>query len=802
MFKTLLSALLTARARILAIALIPSVALCGLGIAGGWILVDRGVSAKNWSAEIEHASTPGFEFISGVQQERERSLLRLAGGAADPTSLQEARHRVDGGWDVVTSAGHPLEKVVPGTTTDIVATVDTARAGISALRSRVDVGSASVDEVDQFYTRVAAIAIRGTSAVTTTAPDTKTATNLAIATRLADVAEAMSHSNALGGLAAIDGRLAPDLFAEFNRLIGFYHTEAGALETELASDGQKRMTALTSGAAWQNLSRMEEALIQYGTGSRGDTESRAPSVPFDLASWQSAATAVNNELLGIWVSQVRSALSLAADAGQRMAYTSLLAAVAIVVVAVIAFAVALALSNRLIRRLRRLRTRTLALADEELPRLLWRLEAGESVDVAAEPTELDFGRDEIGEVAEAFGRAYGAAVSATVAETRTREGVRAVFLNIAHRSQMVVHQQLALLDRAEERQEDPALLELLFKLDQLATRERRNAENLIILGGDRPGRKWRNPVTLLEIVRSAIGETEGFARVSIGRLPEVMLLGSVVADLVHLLAELVDNANAFSPPESRIEVSGNVVGKGVAVEVLDQGLGMTTDQMERINAALSDAPDFGVAEISSESRLGMFVVARLAARHDIGVRLAESDYGGIRAVVLIPTKLVAKNRDTETVDAEIVRSNPATLCEPPHGGVRVVGHQVIAAVEQPWSQASGPSVDRARHRQHATKLPESQQVHAQGEVAEAAWYPDDGRPPLPRRRRQDSLAPELANHGVDSESAAPVLDPAHSPERARSIWAAIDTGTRQGRRPAGPGHGQQLDQPQQPRGSW
>ncbi|MGY2063735.1 sensor histidine kinase, partial [Nocardia gipuzkoensis] len=170
-------------------------------------------------------------------------------------------------------------------------------------------------------------------------------------------------------------------------------------------------------------------------------------------------------------------------------------------------------------------------------------------------------------VAKAFNQAHTAAVAAAVTEARTREGVRSVFLNIAHRSQMVVHRQLEILDEAEQKQEDPALLETFFKLDHLATRERRNAENLIILGGGQPGRQWRRPVPLVELVRSSVGETLDYARVRTARMPQVFVVGSVVADLIHLLAELVDNATTFSPPQSRVEVTGNIVGKGVVVEI-------------------------------------------------------------------------------------------------------------------------------------------------------------------------------------------------------------------------------------------
>ncbi|MFD6463743.1 sensor histidine kinase, partial [Streptomyces roseolus] len=142
-------------------------------------------------------------------------------------------------------------------------------------------------------------------------------------------------------------------------------------------------------------------------------------------------------------------------------------------------------------------------------------------------------------------------------------------------------------------------------------------------------------------MRSAVGETVDYARVRVSRLPEAHIMGSVVADLIHLLAELVDNATSFSPPQSRVEVFGNVVGKGLVVEITDQGMGMPEGELARVNEMLRNPPDFGVAALSVDSRLGLFVVAQLAARHGVSVRLSDSDYGGIRAIVLIPSAILA-----------------------------------------------------------------------------------------------------------------------------------------------------------------
>ena len=274
-----------------------------------------------------------------------------------------------------------------------------------------------------------------------------------------------------------------------------------------------------------------------------------------------------------------------------------------------------------------------------LPSLVTRIGNGELVNVESEMTPLEYGSDEIGQVAEAFSTAQRTAVAAAVAEARTRGGINKVFLDIAHRSQLVVYRQLELLDVAEARQGDPEHLELLFQLDHLATRARRNAENLLILGGGQPGRKWRQR-GLEDIVRSAVSETEQFARVSTVRLPEVQVLGAAWATSFTCWPSW-STTRRRSRHRSRRCGWRQLVGKGVVVEVEDQGLGIEFAERERLSAALRDPPDFQSMAVSGQRHLGLFVVGQLAQRHGITVSLLESAYGGIKAIVLIPSSVVA-----------------------------------------------------------------------------------------------------------------------------------------------------------------
>ena len=212
-----------------------------------------------------------------------------------------------------------------------------------------------------------------------------------------------------------------------------------------------------------------------------------------------------------------------------------------------------------------------------------------------------------------------------------------MFVNLARRSQVLLHKQLTLLDTMERRTEDTDELADLFRLDHLTTRMRRHAEGLVILSGAAPSRQWRRPVRLMDVVRASVAEVEDYERVEVRRLPRVAVIGPAVSDLTHLVAELLENATLFSPPHTNVHVVGERVANGFALEIHDRGLGMTAEALLDANLRLAETPEF---ELSDTDRLGLFVVSRLAQRQHVRVSLQPSPYGGTTAVVLIPDALL------------------------------------------------------------------------------------------------------------------------------------------------------------------
>ncbi|WP_415943092.1 ATP-binding protein [Streptomyces sp. 067-1] len=242
-------------------------------------------------------------------------------------------------------------------------------------------------------------------------------------------------------------------------------------------------------------------------------------------------------------------------------------------------------------------------------------------------------------------RAHDGAVTAVVraAQLSSQAGSEQkleVFVNLARRLQSLVHREISILDELENEIEDPDLLKGLFHVDHLATRIRRHAENLAVLGGAVSRRQWSNPVDMTEVLRSAIAEVEQYSRVRLVPPIDGTLRGHAVADVIHLLAELVENATLFSAPQTQVLMRANLVTSGLAVEVEDRGLGMPVGEQDRMNALLADPDQVNVARLLADGRIGLFVVSQLAKRHGITVRLQSNIYGGVQAVLVVPQALL------------------------------------------------------------------------------------------------------------------------------------------------------------------
>ncbi|MGW2084534.1 nitrate- and nitrite sensing domain-containing protein [Streptomyces sp. NPDC001880] len=296
---------------------------------------------------------------------------------------------------------------------------------------------------------------------------------------------------------------------------------------------------------------------------------------------------------------------------------------------------AFVVARSMIRSLRRLQDTATRVAQDRLPELVKQLSEADPQDVDTSVESVGVhSRDEIGQVAAAFDDVHREAVRLAAEQALLRGNVNAMFTNLSRRSQGLIQRQLSLISELESREADPDQLSSLFKLDHLATRMRRNGENLLVLAGEEPGRRWTRPVPLVDVLRAAASEVEQYERIELAAVPATEVAGRVVNDLVHLLAELLENATSFSSPQTKVRVTGHALPDGrVLVEIHDTGIGLSPEDLAAINERLASPP---TVDVSVSRRMGLFVVGRLSLRHGIRIQLRPSDSGGTTALVMLP----------------------------------------------------------------------------------------------------------------------------------------------------------------------
>jgi signal transduction histidine kinase len=578
---------------------------------------------------------------------------------------------------------------------------------------------------------------------------------------------------------------------EFAQLAGVRRYLVQDAVPQLDAEASGLLRAEVPASLTAALTSQENAIINAPPASTGSAK---PPVP--LTVWQHTVQAYAGNL-GVMLRKSPAWIESQVSSSARRALTTLIVAASLGLIAVIASIVfSLLVGRRLLRRLDGLRQNALELAHDRLPSVMARLRDGETVDVDAEAPPAEAGTDEIDQVRRAFDTVHRAALEAAVDEANLRHGVSDVFRNLARRSQALLHRQLGLLDGMERRAEEPEQLEDLFRIDHLTTRMRRHAEGLIVLSGDSAGRGWRQPVAFINVLRAAVSEVEDYTRVRVEVRSKAALVGPAVADVVHLLAELIENATVFSPPNTVVRVQGEPVGRGFAVEVEDRGLGIAADRLAALNEDLASLPAF---DLASSDRLGLFIAGRLAHRHDIKVSLRASVYGGITAVVIIPTSLVTDDGQGAALAGAAGTLEPAAAAALGNGnghagnghvgnGHASNGHAGNGHAGRHAGTLAAESIEAGQAIASATELVPG------SEARPAPAHSRDGEPPggLPVRVRQASLAPQLRDRDR-ADSAAAEATPA-SAEAARNTMSAMQRGWELGRSAAaGPSAGAGAD---------
>ncbi|SDG56979.1 Signal transduction histidine kinase [Sinosporangium album] len=450
----------------------------------------------------------------------------------------------------------------------------------------------------------------------------------------------------------------------------------------------------------------------------------------DAREWSQAMGAVVERMRTVELRHTRAIVSRSESLTGAERGQALVAAGAVGALLLAVLLITSGVARSLIRPLRRLRSEALQIADERLPGFVQRVRETRETEIAIEVPPIGvFSRDEVGEVARAFDEVHREAVRLAGDEARLRGNINAMFVNLSRRSQTLVERQLTLIERLEKGERDDKRLADLFKLDHLATRMRRNSENLLVLAGQEAARRWSQPVELMDVIRASLSEVESYDRVHAHMQAEVAIAGQAVSDVVHLLAELVENAVSFSPRETRVTVSSNrIEGGGVMLSVADQGIGMTSEEQAHANWRLANPP---VVDVSVSRRMGLFVVGRLALRHGVRVQLRPQENGGLTAMVLIPEKLVAPIPGSATYAQPQAAMFPTV--NPPAGGSAYPGpghpsggYQMPALADPPPRTPLPPGVS-------PIVPPQARPAGAVGPYGPAGDTPPPG-PALPRRK--------------------------------------------------------------------
>lgn len=627
----------TIRTRILTLLLAPLIPLLAMLIFATAVMLGPAINLRNARTSVDAAGVPAAAVVSDLQVERELSVITVSLRVPNQNAtsgLTASRGQTDEAAAELASLSSNtvfLSAANPKTLT-YLALLRTQLQKLTAERAAID-DHLSRASVMSFYNGLIQTAFNMYASIANLDDHVLQAEADSVV-GMAQATEFFAREDALvaGPLAA-----GVETSTDYTQLVATISTKRYLFQQAiryLSAADAAAYRKITSSPAYSSLTKMESQLVTKPTiGASPD---------INAATWRSNVSEISGNLASFENTIAFRVIDKTGTAAAYQQWRLGIAAGVILLMIVVVLIFSLRVARVLIRRVAGLRMDALSLALDRLPSAIARLRRGEVVDLAAETPPLRYGTDELGQLGEAFTRVQETAVTSAIQEANLRHGLNQVFLNIARRSQTLLHRQLALLDWIERRTEDPDQLEELFRIDHLATRMRRHAEDLVILAGATPGRGWRHPIPFADVLRAAASEVEEYARISVVGVPDVDLAGRAVNDVVHMLAELLENATMFSPPDTQVLLSGQTVPNGFVIEIEDRGLGMSASAIIEANARLASPPDF---DPTNSSRLGLFVVARLAAKHGIRVELRRSPYGGVTAVALVPSELVVSPSD-------------------------------------------------------------------------------------------------------------------------------------------------------------
>jgi hypothetical protein len=704
------------RSKLIAVLVIPLVALTVLAALAIGAAVSRGVQADRVNDQTAFAISLS-NLVHQLQRERDLSAAWVGSGR-------------DAGYGGVVAQRVAVNQTLGSFRRD----VEGLGNEDSAFRERVDAAVAKLEELSaqreliandedmnvertlNYYSGVIDDLLAVNLEIAAQTDDRDLIRNVGTFVSLARLKEATSLERGRLYAVASVGKFGPGDFRELAPIVGAQEAWRSQFEAT-ATPAQRAFLDRT--LQGPDITRVDELRTKVLTGD--------PSRPVDIDpeqwfTYMSAKLDLLRTVEGRLADDVLAASEAAQSAASRQA---LLYTIILTLVLWVTVGLSLWLARSMVGPLRSLTSSANEVADERLPGLVDRLHHTKDprdLDVAPEPVPVD-SNDEIGQVSAAFNSVHRVAIQVATEQAALRKSIGDMFLNLARRSQSLIDRQLELIDDLERSEADPDVLDNLFKLDHLATRMRRNAEDLIVLSGAEPARRWSQPVALVDVVRAALAEVEDYNRVELLPIDDIGVAGQAVSDVVHLLAELIENATSFSPPGTKVQVAGQQVSNGYVLEIEDRGLGMSDDELVEANERLANPPmvDFALSRM-----LGLYVVARLAQRYNIKVQLRHSWYGGITALVLLPPTVAVRAPMPEAIEAPS-RRGPAELvassrpAEPAAEAAEENGDHlpIFEAARSDWFE-DGVRGDHLPLRRHAAQQPMGRGAEPTGNGAAGA----------------------------------------------------------------------------------
>ncbi|MFB6848817.1 nitrate- and nitrite sensing domain-containing protein [Streptomyces sp. NPDC056373] len=801
------------RLSLVLLALVPSVTLAAMWGVTTIQMFSEGLRLRDQTELSRSTGAMGTDATLALQRERSLSAAWLASAKGSRAALDAQREETDKAVAKLVGQADAIEKA-PARISDRLYSVLGSVGSLEYYRDQVDhpTDITAQQALDQ-YSSIIDDQIHAFQELSQV-DDGDLTSQAGPLIGLEHAAELVSREDAQLTLAWPDGHLDDKTWTQFTELVNTRRwLVQDQVMPQLTGSAKTQTERILASRDWQTLQSVEDRVLASRNAS-GSADRIA--LPPAQKQWSAAMDKLSDQYTALIQQQTASLLQRSAEKADALLLKAALLSAGGLLALLVCVGMSWRITRSLSRRLRGLRRAAVSLAQERLPDVVARLERGETVDPESATTPLDYGHDELGEVAQAFNAAQRTAVHTAVELADTRRGFQKIILGIARQSQNLVNLQLSKLDTLEREHTDPDILRGLYELDSTASQLRRYEENLVIVSGERPGRSWSEPVALMDILRSAVGEVAEYRRVEVLTEEEVCVAPPAVADVIHLLAELIDNATAYSPAPSSVTVRAQMVAKGLAVEIEDRGLGMSEEDYASFNEQLAVPPQFDVVALADDLRLGMFVIAQLAHRHGIAVTLRSSPYGGTTAIVLIPHEIVVREpagSQTPQPRAAGAGTGPDGLAAPAgprvpgddtkDGDVREDGLSAVAgraakdAEPGGAPQRAGASVGTGSAAgavrelrplvtaRTASVVPSADRevvARRDGRTTSAVPSADrevvnrrDGLAPLPRRVPQTSLVEELR------EEAAPAVDDGSfddfTAEAAASSLAGFQRGT-------------------------